>query len=161
MARHKPLKSVARSIAHSFTSGLNYEDDDYVMGHLVEIAQRTGSSAFEIDILSGQSRPAELLSQSVLESIESYRSRFRDLVTRSQSDPGFVASARMRIDFDLARTKPLRYRWRTHESPYACTVTIVDDRGKQYSASVTGWWAPGPVRRSASLWTRIRKLWAS
>ena len=162
MPRHKTLKSVARSIADSFISGLNYRDDDYVMGHLVVAAQRTESSVLEVDLLSGESRPAELLSPPVLESIESYRRRFKDLVTRSQSDPGFVASAQLRIDFDLTKTKRVRsYGRGTPQSPYRCTVTIVDDRGRKYSAAVTGWWSPGPTRRDVSLWSRIRNLWSA
>jgi hypothetical protein len=157
MARHKPLKSVAKSIAHSFTSALNYQDDDYVMGHLVEIAQRTGSSSFEFDVLAGQGGPADALPEAVRTSIEGYRRRFADLVKRSQSDPAFVTSARMRIDFDVAKTRP---RGGAAESPYTCTVHIVDDRGKRYSAAVEGWWSPGPVRRRPSLWNRIKRLWA-
>ena len=162
MPRRKTLRSVARSIADSFTSGINYRDDDFVMGHLVAAAQRTGSSALEVDLLSGQSHPAELLSPPILQSIESYRRRFEDVVTRSQSDPGFVASAQMRIDFDLTKTKRSKSHGRgTPQSPYTCTVIIADDRGRKYSASVTGWWSPGLTRRDISLWSLIRNRWSA
>ena len=53
MPSHKTLKSVARSLADSFTSLMNFAGDDYVMGHAVLAAWQTGATEFRVDLLTG------------------------------------------------------------------------------------------------------------
>ena len=50
MASHKTLKSVATSLAQSFTSLMNYSGDDYVTGHLVYAAWQTGGTECRVDL---------------------------------------------------------------------------------------------------------------
>ena len=61
MASHKALKSVVRSLAESFTSLMNYAGDDYVMGHVVYAAWSSGSTGFQVDLLSGATDSSPLL----------------------------------------------------------------------------------------------------
>lgn len=57
MARYKVLKSVAHNIGHSFTSLMNYVDDDYVMGHILHFARQTGRDTLTIDFVKGDAGP--------------------------------------------------------------------------------------------------------
>ena len=63
MARYRVLKSVAHNIGHSFTSLMNYEGDDYVMGHLLRFARRTKLETVTINFVTGEAGPPELLSE--------------------------------------------------------------------------------------------------
>jgi hypothetical protein len=53
MSRYKVLKSVAHNIGHSFTSLMNYADDDYAMGHLLRFARRSGCNTLTSDFVTG------------------------------------------------------------------------------------------------------------
>jgi hypothetical protein len=141
MPSHKTLKSIVRSIAESFTSLMNYYRDDYVLGHIVRAAWRTGSTEFQVDLLSGNISSSKLLVKPVVESVKQYIKDFPELVKRSQSSLEFISSAELLITVDpeRKRTNPLSL---CLESPYTCTASITDDRGKLYSHTVKGWWYP-------------------
>lgn len=51
MAKRKVLKSVARSVADSFTSSMNYRTYDYVMGHILNAVRETGETTLHVDLL--------------------------------------------------------------------------------------------------------------
>ena len=61
MPSHKVLQSVARSVADSFASLMNYADDDYVLGHLLNVARASGRNELSVDLLTGKAGPSELL----------------------------------------------------------------------------------------------------
>ena len=61
MARYKVLKSVAHNIGHSFTSLMNYADDDYVMSHILRFARNTGRDTLTLDFVRREAGPPELL----------------------------------------------------------------------------------------------------
>src|SRR4051812_48639047 len=106
MARYKVLKSVAHSVGHSFTSLMNYRDDDYVMGHLLRRAREVGDGTLLVDILSGEAAPQSLLTRPVHEAIESYHAWFPKLVESHRTNRELIASARMTLTFDLAVNRP-------------------------------------------------------
>ena len=142
VARRKVLKSVARSVADSFTSLMNWGGDDYVMGYILNAARQSGRTTLEIDLLSAQASPEELLTPPVRRAVETYSARFRSLVTASGSDPSFIAAARLKLQFDISVAEPVRHASHLHQSPYVCTTTIEDDRAKLYESVLTGWWFP-------------------
>jgi hypothetical protein len=142
VARRKVLKSVARSVADSFTSLMNWGGDDYVMGHILSAARQSGRTTLEMDLFSAQASPEELLTPPVRRAVETYSARFRSLVTASGSDPSFVASARLKLEFDISVAAPAHRGSHLHQSPYVCTTTIEDDHGKLYESVLTGWWFP-------------------
>jgi hypothetical protein len=76
VARYKVLKSVAHSFGHSFTSLMNYRDDDYVMGHLLRRARQVGEGTLVVDILGRTAAPAALVTRPVAASLESYSTWF-------------------------------------------------------------------------------------
>ena len=142
MPRHKVLKSVARSVADSFTSLMNYSGDDYIMGHLLNAARVSGHNELRVNLLTGESSPHELLTPPVARSVKRCCDDFPDLVSRSQSDPTFVHQAELCVVFDTKVARQVRHAPSLTESPYVCEVTLVDDRGKTYLAKLEGWWYP-------------------
>lgn len=142
MASHKVLKSVARSVADSFTSLMNYRDDDYVMGHLLTAARASGASSLHVDLLRGVGTPAELMVAPVSASVMNYCASFPGLVQRSGSDIAFVQTAELTLEYDLSVSRPYRREPSLIESPYVCSVDIQDDRGRRYASRLTGWWFP-------------------
>lgn len=140
MPKRKVLKSVARSVADSFTSLMNYFEDDYVLSHIVAAGRDSGESNLHVDLISGEARPEELLTSQVRRSIDFYHHDFPKLVKRSGADMGFIVSAELKLEFDLSTSRPSPPAPRINESHYVCTCTIVDDRGRRHSAELRGWW---------------------
>jgi len=160
MARYKVLKSVAHSFGHSFVSLMNYAEDDYVMGHLLTQARLTRNNRLMVDILSGQAAPRALLTKPVIDSVSRYAAWFPKLVVSHRTELRFVRSAAMEIVFDLNVERPVRGTVLI-ESPFVCRVTIVDDRGKGWSAEIRDWWYPeatGPTGARAKRRGLIRRL---
>ena len=139
MPRFKVLKSVAHNIGHSFTSLMNYSVDDYSMGHILRFARESGETTLTIDFLQGMGRPHALLRDPISELPRRYTKMFWDLVTRAGSDRTLVQSATLTLKYDLQRTQPVRGT-ETPQNPYTCDVSILDSRGKSYSAHFEGWW---------------------
>lgn len=136
MPRYKVVKSVAHNIGHSFTSLMNYADDDYSMGHILRFARETGLDTLTIDFVTGQARPAALLREPISEMPRWYAKRFWDLVTSSGSDRAMVQAATLTLRYDLTKGRsgpPI-------ENPYVCDVFILDDRGQDYCFHFEGWW---------------------
>jgi hypothetical protein len=90
MARYKVLKSVAHNIGHSFTSLMNYADDDYVMGHILRFARNTGTDTLTIDFVKGEAGPPELLAEPLSEIPVRYTRFFWDMVDRHGSERSCV-----------------------------------------------------------------------
>lgn len=135
MPSRKPLKSVARSVADSFTSLMNYFDDGYVLDHLVEAAHETRKTKLEVDLRGKTAAPPELLTVPVKKSVDYYCAGFPELVQRSGSDLSMIGSATLTVDIHLGEQPLPRSRTRVD-----CTTTIVDDRGKVYEALLTHAW---------------------
>lgn len=141
MATHKTLKSVVRSVAESFTSLMNYRDDDYVMGHVVRAAWRTNATEFRVDLLTGATDSSPLLVPPVRDSVAGYVQWLPDTVQRSNSDLKFISEAELIVSVDPEVRRPHRVSG-SYESPFTCTVRLVDDRGKVYSHRISDWWYP-------------------
>ena len=173
MARYKVLRGVAQSLAHSFTSLMNYVGNDYVMGHLLRCARETGEASLTVDLLTGSASPPALLSRDIGGAVRSYCERFPKLVVNHKSDMQFVRAARLLVSFDLSKRRPVRHAPDLEESPYVCRVEIEDDRGKTWSSEVRDWWYPEPVlspkrrghtrrlRWVSRLGQIIRSVWSS
>jgi hypothetical protein len=142
MARYKVLKSVAHNVGHSFTSLMNYADDDYVMGHILRFARRSGTDTLVLDFVRGQAGPPELLQAPISEVPSYYVEKFWDLVQRHGSDRSLVQSATLTVKFNLAVERPNQRVPGLVHSPFTCEVRITDTRGKTYSELSGGWWAP-------------------
>lgn len=158
MPSHKVLKSVVRSVGDSFTSLMNYSDDDYLLGHILNAARRTEKATLEIDLLSGEARPPELLIPPVRQSVTFYCTDFPNIVERSGADMSFVAAARLKLEFDISVSQPIHRGSPLALSPYVCTTTIEDDRGKIYESVLRGSWYPEKVPSQESTPSRLLRL---
>ena len=144
MASHKTLASVVTSLAQSFTSLMNYQGDDYVMGHIVHAAWSSGSTRFRVDLLSGATDSSPLLVPLVRDSVVRYVGWFPDIVRRSESSMEFIVEAELLITVDPTTRRPCGHAGFL-ESPFTCTVRIIDDRRKLYLHEIKDWWYPEKV----------------
>ena len=158
MPSYKVLKSVAHNIGHSFTSLMNYADDDYVMGHILRLARQTGQETLRIDFVQRTAEPPELLVAPIFGIPVRYTEFFWDMVKRQGSDHSCIELATLVLRFDIKTHRELRGRPQFAESPYVCDVHIRDIRGKDYRAHFDGWWYPEratPPKSDRPWW----KLW--
>jgi hypothetical protein len=152
MARYKVLKSVAHSLGHSFTSTLNWGEDDYVMGNILQRAREVGEGTLKINLMSGKAMPSSLLIPSVERAAQRFAKRLPDLVESHGSDMRYVHSAVMSVVYDLQAKRPNLHSPSELESPYICRVEIADDRGKVWTAELRDWWTPEPERLTRRRW---------
>jgi hypothetical protein len=160
MASYKVLKGVAHDIGHTFTSLTNYVVDDYVMGHILRFARRSGCDTLTIDFVTGEAGPPELLLEPISEVPTRYTKWFWEMIQRQGSDPSLVHSAKLTLKFDITMERPAAIAPEFQESPYECNVLIKDSRGKDYTAHFAGWWFPErhdlPGRKAQPWWN----VWA-
>jgi hypothetical protein len=157
MARYKVLKSVAHSLAHSFTSTLNWYVDDYVMGHILRRARRVGEGTLKIDLMSGRTAPPSLVIPAVEWAAGQFAEWLPNLITSHGSDIRYIRSATMLVAYDLQVERPSSYSPLGSESPYVCRVEITDDRGKVWAAELRDWWMPEPARPRSRRWWQLWK----
>lgn len=155
MARYKVLKSVAHSLAHSFTSSLNWGDADYVMGNLLQRARDIGEGTLTIDLIAGLAEPGALCTPPVQRAVDKYRDWLRHLVTAHKSDMRYVARATLTIEYDLNTARPTQNAPSGVESHYVCTAELTDDRGTVWKGVLRGWWVPELLRPSPT----ARRWW--
>ncbi len=103
------------------------------MGELLKQARKTGLDRLEVNILNNTVEPAELLTKPMRRSINYWNKWFPTLVADSGSSMDFVSKANMVIQYDLTITRPYPNDNKYLENPFDCTITIIDDRGKEYS----------------------------
>src|SRR2546422_2799411 len=150
MAKYKVLKSVAHNVAESFTSLMNYAQNDYVMGLLLSHARESGETSFFIDFLSGESSP--VFARSPLTQVAPfYIKRFWDDVERQGSNRSLVRAARLTLSFNTDVKRPVSSDPKYQESPYTCTFSLVDDRGVEHGRTLEGWWFPEPYQSPPGL----------
>ena len=148
MPRYKVLTSVAHNIGHSFTSLTNYAGDDYVMGHILTFARRTGCDTLTIDLIKGEGSPPELLAEPLADVPSRYGKWLWHLVESQGSDRSCVHDATLTLRYGIATQRPWRGDSQFMESPYTCDIRITDSRGKQYLAHFEGWWFPERIDRT-------------
>lgn len=154
----KVLKGVAHNVGSSFTSLMNYADDDYSMGHLLRLARESGIDTLKIDLLSGQGSPAKLLREPISALPEWYSKMFLRLVQSAGSDRVLIQSATLKLSYDLQRSRPSPIPGEP-QSPYACEVSVVDTRGRDYVAHFDGWWFVQRMELNRPSNLSVRRWW--
>ena len=142
MARYKVLPSIAHNFGQAFVGASKEREDDHLLGRLLADARRTGQATLRLDILTGEATPAALVSSSLARVLERHVRGFPDLVAGDHSDMQYVRGARMELTFDLAGERGVEGGGNRRECPFLCRVAIDDDRGKTWTAELTGWCAP-------------------
>jgi hypothetical protein len=155
-ARRQPLAGVAHNIGHSFTSRTNYAYDDYTLGHLLHLANKSKRDTFTIDFIAGQAGPPELLARPMNKLSDIWISAFWEMAEQQGSARSLVKSATLRLHFDLNAARPHNPQYpRQLAYPYTCQVEIMDDHGHSYTANFEGRW----ILRSPTFALRKLRLW--
>jgi hypothetical protein len=142
MARYKVLPSIAHNFGQAFVGRSKERADDHLLGRLLTDARRTGIATLRLDILTGDTTPAALVSRSLARVLDRHVRGFPDLVSGGHSDMEHVRGARMELTFDLGAGRPVEGDAHQQEWPFLCRVAIDDDRGKTWIAELRGWCAP-------------------
>jgi hypothetical protein len=158
MPRVKVLKGVAHNIGSSFTSLMNYETDDYSMGHILRLARESGRSTLTIDLLTGYGVPDQLLQEPISRLPDWYSKMFLRLVESAGSDRQLIQSATLTLTFDTKRTRPSPIP-NEPQSPFICDVSIIDIRGKDYAAHFQGWWYVERIHSTPKVTPPTRRWW--
>ena len=171
VTRYKALKSAAHNFGDSFASSLNYAAHDYIMSHLARRARASGCTELNVDLLTGEAGPPELVAPPVDESIAARLRWFPSLLRSQRIDPSAVRTAHLRVVFDTARcTAPTEFNgYKVSEMPFDCWVTLLDDRDRTHAAHFRRWWAfsvggpefgsPRRLGIRERIWRSIRARW--
>ena len=165
MARYKVLQSVAHNFAHSFVSDMNHTGRDWVPCYLVRASKATGVNTLEVNILTREASPPELLVPEVVASIEGYCKDFARLVTKGGAAMDMVTAATLRVLIQHA-TVVGPNSGRLLQARLHSTASIVDDRGHTHVGEHVAGWACGlqeefslPQTRWQWALTHLRRWW--
>jgi hypothetical protein len=140
--KYKVLGSAAHNFAHSLVSLMNYYGSDYVVGHALRAALRSGEPELRVDLLTGAAERGALLPPGVAIPLGWYVERFPRHVASHGAGMHGVREGRMRLRFDEERLRRLRHTDvpARLKVPFECSVEIVDDRGKVHVGVVRDSW---------------------
>src|SRR5262245_34305787 len=135
MAKYRVLPSAARNYGASFISVMNVAQDDYAMCYLLRAAKRSGIDEFRVNLLTGITEPASLVSPELHRSMASYSQGFGGHIEQSGSALEMVSSAEMRIRVAWGRVIGKPDEDGVIRARLDCVVSIVDDRGRRHEGS--------------------------
>lgn len=127
MRKYKVLKSIAHNLAHSYFSLMNYIDDDYVLEHLFKVCKETGVYKFTIDVINMEIEPGFFMTETINKTLPGLKDRAEKLLQPEQFTLNEMTSFKLHIKYYNNRV-------------YDLMSVIVDDMGKEHSATVVEWW---------------------
>ena len=116
--KYKNIGSAIHNFAHNFTSLTNYVDGDYVADELHRI--RAQGKDIEVDWLTGEFKPAELVTPRIDKSVRHYRETVAEYFLAHNIDPKAVVQLKLEIP---ARGRP--------------RIVALDTRGKEHKVYVS------------------------
>lgn len=136
MARRRSLKGVACGLATSFASRNNDADGYWAMGKLLKYANTSGVTELLVDLLAArdQSEAAGLVGLVA----DRYRKQLGKQLTAQHLSPSWAVAARIRVEFSVSESDLKRNSIFGTGQPFSCTVEILDDNGRKYSAKAYG-----------------------
>lgn len=136
MPRRKQLKSIASGIAGGFSSRNNDVDGYWGMGILYKEANASGSSKFELNLLTGESIPRFRYSKRVA-------LPYYEFLLKQMKNLGFeehqVTNAEIEIEFNVSPTKKQIIFKSTWGEPFVCKVSLTDDNNRVWSSEFRDW----------------------
>lgn len=102
--KYKHIYSAIHNFGHSFTSLMNYVDDDYVIDELDKI--HTEGNDIEVDWLTGQFKPVTLVTPRIQKSI----GYWRDSLKKHMASQNVSVSTCRRLTIEARNTKPMSMR---------------------------------------------------
>jgi len=121
--KYKNLKSFAHNFTHSFVSGVNRVEDEYVIEDLCKVARELSGEVLSIYWIPGNGPVSNKLSKTVLESLGYYWEWLPKLAAQHAVELGAIKE--MRTDI---------YRKPNHQ--IEVMSRLEDDRGKKYQQVV-------------------------
>jgi hypothetical protein len=115
--KYKHIAGAIHNFGHSFTSLMNYVDDEYVMDELAKIHAQ--GHDIEVDWLSGSFTPAARVTPRIEKSIGYWRNGLVEHLQSHNVDPTSIVD--------------LKFRWPARQRKY---MIAVDDRGKEHKMYV-------------------------
>ena len=115
--KYKNINAAIHNFGHSFTSLVNYVDDDYVMDELSHIHAKGHS--IEVNWATGEFQPSSFASVRITKSIACWRDS--------------LAEHLLRHNVDLAALTALRFVWPARDRKY---MAAIDDRSRSYKMYV-------------------------
>ena len=136
MVRRRSLKGIACGLATSFSSRNNDVDGYWAMGKLLKYANASGATELLVDLLEARDQsdaegPVGLVA-------DRYRKQLCKQLTAQQLLPSWAVAARIYIEFAVSESDLKRHAFFGRGQPFGCTVEIVDDNGRMYSAKAYG-----------------------
>ena len=131
MARRNAFKGIVNDVASSFVSRKNDVGGYWGIGMLHSLARDNSTSKVRIDLSEA--------SCAALPVFASLIRRYRSMIEgqAAAKDLRFQASS-IEIEFDLPRDRSGADFCMGDETPFRCSLTIVDDRGKAWSHIISG-----------------------
>lgn len=133
----KVLKGVAHNLGHHYLSAMNWQHNDYVLNHLRRRAWETRRDRIEIDILNLSIQPAGFSNSVIEESVELLKQFLTYLLGTQNLPANSVQGAKLVLAFQFPEGVEPAYPEGLGIDAYTCEVTLVDQRGKEYRASVS------------------------
>lgn len=136
MVRRRSLKGIACGLATSFASRNNDADGYWAMGKLLRYANVSGATELLVDLL--EARDQSDAEDPVGVVADRYRKLLGKQLTTQQLSPSWIVAARIRIDFSIPESELKRHVLFGRGQPFGCTVEVVDDNSRLYSAKAYG-----------------------
>ena len=115
--KYKNIYSAIHNFGHSFTSLMNYVDDDYVIDELTKI--HSAGNDISVDWLTGYFEPAVMETPRIKKSIGYWRDSLDKHLLSQNVDPACL--------------KQIQFRWPARARKF---MEAVDDRGQSYKIYV-------------------------
>jgi hypothetical protein len=129
MASRRVLASVADSIAWIFVSRNNDVDGWWAPGLLIDVVA-PADPAYTLDLLTGETVP-KTISPTLDQLGPAWARYFAWSLGRFGMQTNSVASATLMVRFLYGVSVP-SWRFGRTDTPFLCTVTITDDRGRRH-----------------------------
>ena len=128
----KPLKSVAHSLAHQFSSTLNYWTDDYAINHLANAAKRENTPVVVIDVMKQEVAPPEVQTGVISEIVRALKPSLASILAKEGFALEIMESAMLTYNFSVGRII-----FPQSLPTYGCVCTLVTTEGRKYEAHLT------------------------
>ena len=106
---------------------------------IYSLAKAANEPVVEIDLLTGEVRPAVVASRNVLETAEIYSRKLPELLESQSVEPQMVRNALLELRFDFAHPHVSRSSPEVELPNVLCTVSLDDDRGITHQAFPKNW----------------------
>jgi hypothetical protein len=126
--------------------------------HVPEGIPATRSRHEEVDLLGVKGHPDGLLKEPITDLPDRYPKLFLRLAQCAGSGRALIQSGTLKLTYDLHRIRPSSIPGEP-QSPYACDVSIVDIRGKDYVAHFERWWFAERMAENRPFSPFVREWW--